>query len=233
MIHRAILAVICVTLLATTRVDVFAANGETETAATPAYRVGRTKSAPIVDGMLDDPAWTKATPQRLEWDVDSSALWSDTRNFDGSFRALWRDGRLYIALTYEDNDVETDQRRPELSDRIELFLRQAYTQPVTHLTVPVRAKGSVENPDVPFIAWRPDGKACEFSIETTAMYQTVKELSFNLYYVDVDSGVVRQRIGWVPQSSSKKTQLGVLSFDDGVGPRAKLDTSWGKVKTLY
>jgi hypothetical protein len=211
----------------------FAADAETEAATAPAYHVERAKSAPIVDGVLDDPAWAKATPQRLEWDVDSGALWSDTRNFDGSFRALWRDGRLYLALVFEDNDVEVDERRPERSDRLELFLRHAYTQPVTHLTIPIRAKGSVEDPDVPFVAWRPDGKACELSIETTAMYQAVKELAFNLYFVDVDGGVLRERVGWVPQSSSKKTQLGVLAFDDGVGPRSKLGTTWGKVKTLY
>jgi len=210
-----------------------AVDAEPEAASSPTYRVERAKAAPIVDGMLDDPAWTKITPQRLEWDVDALAPWTDTRNFDGSFRALWRDGRLYIAFAFEDNDLEVAERRPDLSDRLELFLRHSYTQPVTHLTIPVRSRGSLENPDVPFVAWRPDGKACEMSLETTAMYQSNRELAFNLYFVDVDGGSLRQRVGWVPLSASRKTQLGVLAFDEGVGPRAKLGTTWGKVKTLY
>lgn len=209
------------------------AAAEPEAASVPFYRVGRAKVAPIVDGVLDDPVWAKVSPQRLEWNVDESAPWTDNRNFEGTFRALWRDGRLYLALTYEDNDLEIHGRRPELSDRVEILFRSTYTQPLVRWTVPVYAKGSLEDPDVPFVAWRPDGKACELSLETTAMYQAVKELAFNLYFVDVDAGIVRQRVGWVPLSPSKKTQLGVLVFEEGVGPRAKLGTSWGKVKTLY
>lgn len=197
------------------------------------YRVGRAKVAPIVDGVLDDPVWAKVSPQRLEWNVNERTPWTDSRDFEGSFRALWRDGRLYLAFSYEDNDLEVHERRPELSDRIEILLRSTYAQPIVHVTVPVHAKGSLENPDIPFVVWRPDGKACELSLETTAMYQSVKELAFTFSFVDVDGGMERQRIGWVPLSPSKKIQLGVLVFEEGIGPRAKLGTLWGKVKTLY
>ncbi|MBM3215274.1 hypothetical protein FJZ36_10215 [Candidatus Poribacteria bacterium] len=229
----AVRLLISLVVLATASTMVASAS-ETQSAAQPTYLVGRSRSAPIVDGMLDDPVWSKAREQRLDYDVDTGAQWVDSRDADASFRAVWRDGRLYVALRIEDDELRLDPRRPEFSDRLEVYERTSATQPISRYTIPVHSTGSVEDPDVPFVVWSRDGKGVEFSLDTNAMYQSLKELSLNITYVDVDARGVQSRIGWVPDSPSRRgAQLGVLSFDDGIGPRAKLGTTWGKVKALY
>lgn len=154
---------------------------ETKSNEPPTYRVVRATAAPIVDGRLDDPVWQKIKVEPLGWEVDLVMPWADESDVRGSFRAVWREGRVYFAVSLEDDRVETDNRKAELSDRLELYMMRSYAPSPRRYTVPVRATGSMEDPNVPFAVWSPDGKVCEFSLETSAMYDRVPELQFNLY----------------------------------------------------
>jgi hypothetical protein len=207
---------------------------ETKSNEPPSYPVGRAKAAPIVDGRLDDPVWDGVRQERLAWDVDAATPWGESADTQATFRAVWREGRVYMALAIGDDRLDANPRKPDLSDRLEIYLMRPYAPPHRRYTVPVRETGSVEDANVPFAAWRADGKACEFSLETTAMYDRVPELRFNIYYADVDGGRPRRRIGWVPQAEgSRNPQFGTLLFGPRLGAQGKLETTWGKVKTLY
>lgn len=209
-------------------------DAETKSSEPATYTVVRASVAPIVDGMTDDRAWTNAKEGRLEWNVDTATPWTDNRDFQGTFRAVWREGQIYVRMTFTDNRFEMDTQRPELSDRIKIFLPKNPAPQYQSYTVPLRGIGSLEDPAVPFIAWASDGKSCEFSIESNAMAQRGNVQLINFYYEDVDDKRLRHRIGWVPASpGGRDPQYGVFSFEGGADPRSKRQTTWGRIKSLY
>ena len=93
----------------------------------PEARVKKTSSPPKIDGVLDDPAWSSATPLTL---VDS---------FDGkpaplrtTVRMTWDDEALYVAFDSEDPDVwGTFTRRDD----------PLYTQEVVEIFIDADADG--------------------------------------------------------------------------------------------
>ena len=226
------LALVSVWALSWAPVAAFAS--ETKATIVPDYMVVRAQSAPIVDGVLDDPAWEGLTLERLEWEVDAATTWTQTLEFDGAFRAVWRDGVLYVALRLDDDDVVALPYSPEESDRLQIFVEDRASNQARVYTVPVLEGNSREDPYVPFAAWSGDGSVCELSLDTEAMYTDRPEMRVNLVYVDADSDEMPRRIGWVPQGPGAiEPQWGTLRFEIDLTSDAKLVTSWGKMKTLY
>jgi hypothetical protein len=212
----------------------FAQASETSATVILSYAVEHVQTAPIVDGVLDDPAWQELEPQRFDWEVDSALTWAQSAEFDGSFRAVWRDGTVYIALRLDDDELMSIPSAPTESDRVELYIESRPALGVQLLTVPVFEVSSLEDDDSPFVAWSADGSVCEMSLESESMYADRRELGINLIFVDVDPEQPSRRIGWVPQGpNALKPQLGTFRFADNLSVDAKLVTSWGNLKTLY
>ena len=211
-----------------------ATGGEPKSTVPPVYSVTRAKAAPIIDGVLDDPAWEDVPAEPLEWVVDAAITWNDPNDFEGSFKAVWREGTLYVALMMQDDGLVINPDEPTRSDRMEFYITTEYGDSGHRYTVPLLETSSLEDANIPFAAWSSDARVCEFSIETEVMYRENPELLINFYYVDVDPGDPDVRIGWVPHSGySTEPQYGTLRFRRRLGPDAHLVTTWGNVKTLY
>ncbi len=66
----------------------------------PEYHVVRARPPPAIDGVLDDPAWAKATAVNLVNSLDGSPARVRT-----TARLLWDDQYLYVSFDCEDPDV--------------------------------------------------------------------------------------------------------------------------------
>lgn len=231
------LSIVVVALLlaasATVTVEVEAA--ETQSAEERAYSVARARTAPIVDGVVDDPAWDDVNRQLLDRDIKSGATWANTIDFSGEFRAVWREGSLYVAMEFEDDYVVSDPDFVERSDRVVLRVGDAYSGVLRTYTVPVHEGQSLEDPSVPFATWSYDGRVCEFSVDTDAMGDDAsRELLLNLSYVDVDQSGPDQEIAWVANSPTRsQPQYGTFRFQRGLSADGLQGTSWGRMKSLY
>jgi hypothetical protein len=87
----------------------------------PEYRVVRAKPAPVIDGVLDDVAWKRATPVNLVNSLDGSPGRVRT-----TARLLWDDTYLYVSFDCEDPDVWTTfTKRDEplyTQEAVEIFI---------------------------------------------------------------------------------------------------------------
>jgi hypothetical protein len=87
----------------------------------PEYRVVRAEPPPVIDGVLDDPAWARAAPVNLVNSLDGSPGRVRT-----TARLLWDDRFLYVAFDCEDPDVWTTftQRDDPLytQEAVEIFI---------------------------------------------------------------------------------------------------------------
>jgi hypothetical protein len=222
-----------VALLATSTVDVIAS--ETQSAEDRAYVVQRAKTAPIVDGVVDDPAWRDVDRQQLDRDMRSGAAWANTMDFSGEFRAVWRDGSVYVAIEFDDDSVVQDRDFVERSDRVIVGIGDIYADEHREYTVPIFEGQSVEDAAIPFVAWSYDGRICELSLDTDAMAdRDRRELLINLSYVDVDLTGPDQEAGWVANGPTRsQPEYGTFRFQRGVSSDGLLETSWGRMKTLY
>ena len=207
---------------------------ETNSAVLLSYTVEHASTAPIVDGVLDDPAWDDLLSERLDWEVGLAITWLQSADFDGSFKATWRDGTLYIGFRFQDDDVRALPSVPADSDQLIIQIDGRNLDEVLSYTVPTYEGSSLEDPGAPFVAWSPDATVCELSIETEAMYSDRREARINIIYADSDTNEQIQHIGWVPQGPGAiEPQLGSFIFANNLNTDAKLVTSWGKMKTLY
>ncbi len=208
---------------------------ETQSAEDRAYVVRRARTAPIVDGVVDDPAWEGVERQQLDRDMASGASWANTLDFSGEFRAVWRAGSVYVALEFDDDSVVTDRDFVERSDRLIITLGDPYSDEQLVYTVPLFEGQSLEDPSVPFATWSYDGGVCEFSLDTDAMAEgETRELLINFAYVDVDMAGPDQQIGWTPDSPTRsQPQYGTFRFQSGISSDGLLETSWGRMKSLY
>ena len=219
--------------LATATVDVVAS--ETQSAEDRAYVVRRARTAPIVDGVIDDPAWKDVDRQSLDRDMRSGASWANAIDFSGEFRAVWREGSIYVAMEFDDDSVVPNRELAERSDRVVIAIGDVFADEHFTYTVPVFEGQSIEDAAVPFATWSYDGRVCEFSLDTDAMTDGEgRELSINLSYVDVDLDGPDQEAGWVADSPTRsQPEYGVFRFQRGVTSDGLLETSWGRMKTLY
>jgi Carbohydrate family 9 binding domain-like len=94
---------------------------ESLAATLPEYRVVRAKLAPLIDGILDDVAWKRATPVNLVNSLDGSPGRVRT-----TARLLWDDKYLYVSFDCEDPDVWTTfTKRDEplyTQEAVEIFI---------------------------------------------------------------------------------------------------------------
>ncbi len=207
---------------------------ETSSTVVLSYTVQHAQAAPVIDGVLDDPAWDGIETQRLEWEVDHAISWTHSVDLEASFQATWRDGSLYLALGLQDDEILSMPLSPMDSDHLVIEVEDRAGDNLRIYTVPIYDGSSLEDPATPFVAWSPDGRVCELSLDTEAMYTDRRELNTNLIYADFDSAEATQRIGWVPKGpAGMELQLGSFVFADGLSADSKLVTTWGKMKTLY
>jgi hypothetical protein len=88
----------------------------------PEYTCYRTRTPPVIDGRLDEPAWKLVPPSNAFVDIVTGApAWFDTR-----VRLLWDDANLYFGYTAVETDVwgtltERDSKIWEEND-LELFI---------------------------------------------------------------------------------------------------------------
>jgi hypothetical protein len=229
------LALVALVVAAFATANVRVSASETQSAEDRAYVVRRARTAPIVDGVVDDPAWKGVDRQQLDRDMASGASWANTLDFRGEFRAVWRAGSVYVALEFEDDSVVTDRDFVQRSDRLLITIGDPYSDEQLVYTLPLFEGQSLEDPSVPFATWSYDGRVCELSLDTDAMEEgETAELLINFSYVDVDVAGPDQQIGWTPDSPNRsQPQYGTFRFQSGISSDGLLETSWGRMKSLY
>jgi hypothetical protein len=165
----------------------------------------------------------------------SAASWANTLDFSGEFAAVWRAGSVYVLFEFDDDSVVTDRDFVERSDRLIITIGDPYSDEQLVYTVPLFEGQSLEDPSVPFATWSYDGRVCEFSLDTDAMEgRDSRELLINFSYVDVDPAGPDQEIGWAPDSpTGSRPQYGTFRFQPPVSSDGLLETSWGRMKSLY
>lgn len=205
-----------------------AAASETEWA----YAAFKGKSAPIVDGSLDDPSWEEIESEPLQRDFENGALREGDADFEATFKAVWRDGSLYVAVEIRDDQRISNPSEPTLSDRFVLEIPQSDGQAKRFLA-PLYQIEAVDNPKTFFGEWSSDGRALEFSLETNAMFSADALLRLNMYYIDVDADEPDRTVGWANPLASGDPQYGAIHFQRGSASANTLETTWGGVKTLY
>ena len=196
------------------------------------YAAFKGKSAPIVDGSLDDPSWEEIETEPLLRDLESGALREGDADFEAEFKAIWRDGSLYVAVKIRDDQRISNQSEPMLSDRFVLEMPQSDGQ-TKRFRAPLFQIQAVDNPTTFFGEWSSDGSVLEFSLETNAMFSADAQLRLNMYYIDVDAGESDRTIGWANRLNSGDPQFGTIHFQRGPASANTLSTTWGGVKTLY
>lgn len=83
-----------------------------------------------IDGKLDEPAWAKASPVPLRFNLQGRAVSPAT----ASAKFLWDETHLYVAMIAEDRDLRSTlagrDARLWTEDVLELFLKPAESSPV-------------------------------------------------------------------------------------------------------
>lgn len=96
-----------------------------------AAKLPRTYSAPVIDGILDEPAWNVAHPaQSLDAGGDVAQFlttWDDTTDSRITWRAIWSEAnnQVYLAIEVKDDSAGIPDHDPEhyhQDDAIELFV---------------------------------------------------------------------------------------------------------------
>ncbi|GIX07894.1 MAG: hypothetical protein KatS3mg115_2297 [Candidatus Poribacteria bacterium] len=211
-----------------------ALGSEPEATPPPVYPVKRVSRAPLLDGILDDPAWEEVSFGVLEWNVDDGTLWTDVTDTEVRFKAVWREDALYLALLIDDDERFVDSEQPERSDRVVLYVTEYFGDAVGRwYTIPLFQSASLEDPDAPFVVWGQEGRTCEIRLDVEAMYAEPPEMGLNLFYMDADTGQPETRLGWVAPSTPYETPQGIFRFFQRLDPSTTLMTTWGRMKSLY
>jgi len=202
------------------------------------YRARMVDIAPVVDGVLDDPAWKEAEEGELDWNATESKPWRENGDFRGKFKVVWKGGTLYIALTFEDDRVEIASVDLSKRDSVEIYIdmdRYARKSHVNRYTVPFGENKPFDNIDRLYSVWSNDGTAFEASFTLDRPPTLGAVIGFDICYNDVD-GDNRKQIRWTDDrlNYSQKPMLGDLVFE-GMGSRInkKMSTTWGRIKSLY
>lgn len=202
------------------------------------YRARMVDIAPIVDGVLDDPAWDEAEEGLLGWNATDNSPWRENEDFTGKFKAVWKGGSLYIALIFKDDRVEVASDDLSKRDNVEIYIdmdRYARKSHVNRYTVAFGENKPFDNIDRLYSVWSNDGTAFEasFTLDRPPILGMV--VGFDICYNDVD-GDYRKQIRWTDDqlNYSQKPMLGDLTFE-GISNRAskKMSTTWGRIKSLY
>lgn len=213
---------------------------DAETGEKLSYKVKLVEVAPIVDGILDDPAWRNVRSNRLKWETFENISWEARGDFDAKFYAVWRDSNLYLAIRFKDDKVEQKVSESTEYDRFDLYFdlrNNGYKSKRWQYTIPVNENQSVQNPTNPSIFWNLQRGICELSFNLGRIPQKGQTIGFGIYYNDVDSGHLENQIGWAPDGgvlAGENGHLGEFIFDLEIKPTGnKVVTQWGKIKTLF
>lgn len=200
------------------------------------YQAEKVNISPIVDGMLDEPAWQDVEKAALEWDILKDQQWKDAKDFKGSFAALWKGNKLYVALWLEDDHIDTSSKVPLEADSIELYIDQKpYAGEIERYIIISGQKRAVKEPKNLTATWSGDGRNVEFVVELGTAPKIGETIGFDIYYNDAETSHREDQIGWTPGDNAKDgANLGELVFVESKRVREKrLSTTWGSIKTLY
>jgi hypothetical protein len=201
------------------------------------YKAQLAEVAPVVDGILDDPAWEKVEIAKMEWESLQIQLWEDMQDFDGQFAAVWKNNSLYVAVQIKDDQIINEATT---RDSVEVYVdvenyhvrSDLYKNTIVVKENKVRRQSFWE----PFVAWDNSGQTCEMSFYLGNVPKKGVIIGFGIYYNDVDNGRQENQIGWTPERHppGAKEQLGDLLFDMNIKTNNKrLGTTWGNIKQLY
>jgi len=230
------IVIICLLLLSVT----YAFSDVARTASGEAfiYKAQSADIAPVVDGVLDDPAWKDIELSKMEWESSGNYPWQDFADFEGQFVAVWKDSKLFMAVKIKDDNLEIDNPNPELRDNLEIYIDVNHygkkNDSFKH-TITVTENKTRQNPDNPFVTWDNKGRVCELKFELESIPRKGKIIGFGIFYNDVDNGHLANQIGWYPGQSrpNRKDQLVDLIFDSSVKRDRRIGTTWGNIKTLF
>jgi hypothetical protein len=110
--------------------------------AIPRYEVARATSPITVDGKLDDPAWSAASPA-----VTLQFLWDEQTGAKQATRArlLWDERALYVAYDAVDSDITAQYTRRDdptfRDDALEIFVNPDPRQEAVYYGFEVNARG--------------------------------------------------------------------------------------------
>ena len=203
------------------------------------YKAIRVPAAPVVDGVLDDPAWRNTIPQKLEWDFSNNRLWRPSADFSGVVAAAWFDGFLYLAFEFADDQLRVKNNTITQRDRLEIYIdpeRSGYKTKQTRYIIPVGHTG-VQPPSPLILAmWSSNLKSFELSFNLRRIPKKGQKINFGFHYVDVD-GVQQsdRRIGWAPKGGVEDVnKLADLTFAVTLKPTLNQKAMrWGRIKSLY
>jgi hypothetical protein len=89
----------------------------------PSYEIARAATPVVIDGKLDDPAWTAAREITLQfpWQTQTGAKQKT------SAKMLWNDEMLFVAFTCEDEDIVAHHEQRDdptyKDDAVEIFIQ--------------------------------------------------------------------------------------------------------------
>lgn len=213
---------------------------DAETGERLSYKVELVEVAPIIDGVLDDPAWENVRSNTIKWETLENVSWKEKKDFDAKFHAVWRDSNLYLAIRFQDDIVEQKVSERSEYDRFDFYFdieNNGYRSKKYQYTVPVNENQSEQDPNNPSIFWNLYRGICELSFNLEEIPHKGETIGFGIYYNDVDSGKLESQIGWAPDGGilmDEADQLGKFVFDLKIKPTDnKVVTQWGKIKTLF
>ncbi len=194
--------------------------------------------APIVDGYLDDPAWERAAPGKLDQDFVSGAHWGESPDFTGTFAAVWRNGFLYVAVKITDDQLETQQTKLLREDHLVLFIDPHHSgrmEDLYRFEIPIEKDlGTLKSP-LTRVAWGNDGQTCELSFRIDDLARKGNSIGFLIGYNDVDSGNLQNRLTWGPEGYTEESDyIPDLVFTAKIEPTQQQKLiQWGRIKSLY
>ncbi len=202
------------------------------------YNAEFVKVAPIVDGYLDDPIWEDTLTGKLEQEITSGYKWTESDDFSGSFKAVWRGEFLYIAIKLQDDHIERYQSKLYMEDQLVLHIDEFHYQRKSDLhryEIPVGVESGALKAPLTSIAWGNDGKTCELSFRLGDIADKDNAIGFSIVYHDVDNGHLQNKIAWGPEGYTELNELlPDLVFTAKINPNSQQKLiRWGQIKRLY
>ena len=204
------------------------------------YKATSADVAPVVDGLVDDPAWKDAEFMQMKWDSLENQPWNDVQDFDAQFAAVWKSNTLYVAVQIIDDNIDVESSKLQNKDSLVIHVDVDHSGGKSELykhTIAVKDDKVRQSFWDPFIAWDSTGSICELSFYLDGFLQKGETIGFGIYYNDVDNGHRENQIGWTPgryPPNAKEEQIADLVFETDIKiDSKKLGTTWGNIKTLY
>jgi len=201
------------------------------------YKAERVSIAPVVDGYLDDPAWKKAKPEKLQWNFSKKQAWNQPVDFDGQFSSVWHSDLLYIAVKLEDNYLLSNKKKDVFKqDHLEIHLdfnkKGKKSDQSQYLIATGNQQVQQKSPLETLAAWGNNYKSFEFRLNLSSKPSVGDETYFGIFYHDFDGNdKFHQTVGW---SETSIDRLAKLAFTKTITVDANQKAvQWGRIKSLY